>query len=208
MKKEHFVRRALRPLLIAVVVLLSGCSLLQSGLSGEDPRSELVTKAVVVSGTIRIIDGDAARRDEVVKIADTILQYMEKNPEGRAAEIGELVKDTIPWSKLTPEENYLVTTLLAVVQTDIEQKISEGAVSAETLLRVKAVVLWVKGAATSLTIPEENIDGPLVISASFPGGYGGLSALALLGRPVSFGYCDTWEDIGCGSGGISEGNGV
>lgn len=192
-EKFHRVRRWVMPALAALaVIVLSGCSFLQSGLDGEDQRSELITKSIVGTGTIRLIDGDAAKQTRIIDTADTILDYMEKNPEGRAADIAELVKDSIPWSKLTAEENYLITTLLAVVQADIEQQIQDGVVSEELLLRVKTIVKWVRDAAKGVTIPTEvqTVEGLSITAWKAYASLGGLAA-----RPIEFGNRDTWEDI-------------
>lgn len=131
----------------AALLIIVGCSLLGGGLSKEDKRSELVTKAIVATGTVRLIDGDLSKKERIIDVAETIKQYVKKNPEGRAADVGELLNDNIPWEKLTVEENYLVTSLLSVVQTDIESRIREGVVSADLMLRVRTIVKWVLNAA-------------------------------------------------------------
>ena len=151
MKRTNWIWGAL---LAMTLGFLSGCSFLQGGLSGDDARAELVLRAAVISGTSRLIDGDAARRDEVLRIAGTISDYLEKNPEGRAADVGVLLKNNIPWDKLTNEEKLLTSSLIIYVQEEVARQIEQGVVPGDILVYLETIVKWVTQTASVVYVAD------------------------------------------------------
>lgn len=151
MKRTNWIWGAL---LAMTLGFLSGCSFLQGGLSGDDARAELVLRAAVISGTSRLIDGDAARRDEVLRIAGTISDYLEKNPEGRAADVGALLKNNIPWDKLTNEEKLLTSSLIIYVQEEVARQIEQGVVPGDILVYLETIVKWVTQTASVVYVAD------------------------------------------------------
>lgn len=162
MKKDWFVSLKMVAVTILMAVFLAGCSFLSAGLSGEDARAEFVLQAAVISGTSRLIDSDADRRDEVLKIANTIDDYLEKNPEGRAADVGLLLSENIPWDKLTQEEKLLTNGLIVLVTEEVKGQIEKGVVPADILVYLKTIVKWVKQTASVAYVEPGSVGGTAI----------------------------------------------
>lgn len=138
-------------LLALVMAVLPACASIQGAFTGENKGAELVLKATVVTGTAKLIDGEAERREEVLRVAHNIDNYLSKNPEGRAGEIVQIIWDFIPVDKLSENDAFLIAALLDTIQDDIQYQIEKGLVPEDVSLRARTFVRWVIQAAEART---------------------------------------------------------
>jgi len=138
---------------VAIVSGMSGCATFNRMVTND----ALVSQLAVEAATARVLHEHPNWKATTVKITEGAMAVIDKKVVTDLASLESYVKDQINWSRLVPEEQALVSTLISQVRQNIEDSYraregsADGSVIADgeqtRLIAVHQVLEWINETA-------------------------------------------------------------
>jgi len=128
-----------------VLMSVSGCALIQ--------ENESTARIVVTYATLKIVDGEPAKGERVIEIAEEVRTYTSDDPEVTVDALMNRVRGLIRWERLDRADTLLITALLVELEERLKERLGEGLISPEDRLTVRTLADWVISAA-ELSVSE------------------------------------------------------
>lgn len=134
--------------IIALVVLtlaLAGCATFNRIVTNNELTVQLATEAA----TARVIHEHPSWKAQTVSIIGDAIGLIDSSALVQLDSVEAYVKDHIPWNKLMPEEQALVSILITQVRKNIEDTFRARAVTdpLQQMVEVRKVLGWINDAA-------------------------------------------------------------
>jgi hypothetical protein len=128
--------KAIGAMIVAGVMFLSGCALLE-----QVEQSPLASHIAVQQATLRYIDGDVEKAQRVVAVAEQVKEYASGTVT--VALLTTYLRAQIKWEQLAVADVMLLDALLLELESRLVERMGEGELSPEDLANVEKVVDWV-----------------------------------------------------------------
>jgi hypothetical protein len=128
--------KAIGAMIVAGVMFLSGCALLE-----QVEQSPLASHIAVQQATLRYIDGDVEKAQRVVAVAEKVEEYASGTVT--VALLTTYLRAQIKWEQLAVADVMLLDALLLELESRLVERMGEGELSPEDLANVEKVVDWV-----------------------------------------------------------------
>jgi hypothetical protein len=130
-------------IVVGALVLATGCSL------AKFKQNEPLIQLSVQAATARVLHEKPEWVEDTLRITEEAMRFIDGQEMVDVGKLAEYVKAQVPWDKMIPEEQALVSTLMAVVQADIEKALAGKGVRVpeEEKVVVSKVLGWVRDMA-------------------------------------------------------------
>jgi len=135
---------------LALILLLLAMALTSCNTFNRIVKNEaLVSQLAVEAATARVIHEHPGWKNDVVRITGNALTFIDGNAEVNLVSVEEYVKGMVNWSRLVPEEQALVSTLISEVVRNLEDSFRAEHViePAAQMIQVRQVVQWISDSA-------------------------------------------------------------
>lgn len=122
---------------VLVLVFLVGCSILD--------EHQASAKLAIQYATLKYVDGDADKRDRVLKVTANARELAATASTLDA--LDQAVRDSIDWSKLDDADKLLATNLLDLIREELRARFGDGVLNPDQVVAVKRVLDWIDEAA-------------------------------------------------------------
>jgi hypothetical protein len=132
-------------LLVLIALSVTGCNTFNRIVKNE----ALVSQLAVEAATARVIHEHPGWKDGAIKIAGNAITMIDGKPEVNLASVEEYVKGMVNWSRLVPEEQALVSTLISQVAKNLEDSFRAEHITEPLaqMVQVRQVLVWIRSAA-------------------------------------------------------------
>lgn len=136
--------------LVALMGSLFGCAYVGLGPDGQvDPAVEAASKIAIQYGVLRFIGDDQERAVRVRVYVEVALSAVDDSPTS-IEDLSARLQALVPWERLEPADRMLVTSLAALLTTELKRRVAIPA--AVPLAEVRVLLGWIEEAAT-LAVP-------------------------------------------------------
>lgn len=131
----------LTAMLLGLVLLLSGCTVLQS-----TPAAARVSIEYATMRLIERAEAPADRAIAVIQLVDSASRFLDTE-EATVPDLASRILARIDMDGLTPSDRLLAAALVDAVSQELSARVGEGLIPGQQLLQVRAVLGWVADAA-------------------------------------------------------------
>jgi hypothetical protein len=139
-------------IIIALVLLVASCALVDD-IGEYAQKNDFVVNLAVSQGVMRYIDsGDTEqdkqnRQDGVIRLVDTMEQYIDGNPSAVVGTIFEVLIARINWDAMSDADQSLVRDIIGLVELKLEEKQQDGVLSPDAIIGLKSLLQTARNAA-------------------------------------------------------------
>jgi hypothetical protein len=108
--------------------------------------SNPVFQTTVQYGVMKYLGKNPDKVSPAERIVDSLIKYTSQETELTIKDLEDLVVESIPWEKLEPADQLLLTNLLITVRDQVRERIGDGLLDAEDKVQVLQFLSWIKQA--------------------------------------------------------------
>jgi hypothetical protein len=151
-------------LLMSSTVSMQGCAITTALIDDHTLIAELAVRAA----TGRVLEEHPDWTEQTYHITGDAIQLLSDDDTTSLAGLQQFVVEKIPWDKMTPEEQALLTTLITAVRLQVEQSLADRGVIApgETTIRAAMVLTWINQTAKLRMSKLSETGGPSSVACS------------------------------------------
>ena len=143
--RKAYMAYAVFAAVILLLGLATGCAKIGRFMNENEALSQITVEAA----TAHVLYEHPNWKKGTARITAGAMAIIDGKLEMDLASIDTFVRSEINWSRLTPEEQVLVSTLITQVRVDLRDSfLARGLKPDEQLVVVKQVLGWINGVAT------------------------------------------------------------
>lgn len=108
--------------------------------------SNPVFQTTVQYGVMKYLGKNPDKISPAERIVNSVIEYTEKDTELRIKDLENLVVDSIPWHKLDPADQLLLTNLLITIRDLVRERVGDGLMDENDKIEVLKFLHWIKQA--------------------------------------------------------------
>lgn len=124
---------------------LGGCTTLKNFFS--KPEGEATAKVVIQVAVFNLLTDKPEYKDIVLEITKDIRNYVAADKSARIDTVMVLVDQRIKWNKLSPADAMAISSLLTLVEVNLQEKVKDNTLSPDLILNVNKVIGWIEAVA-------------------------------------------------------------